>query len=311
MAFTLKIVFYGLIAFIPDSDNKGLTAILLDEVGHESKVSFYQGYCDSGACPPYWNLSKVDLNIIGLPALTKGKEMAGLAFPRLTAVSGFPVNANDMRSLKWVPRMEAIEYDASAVKSDCLKSATSCPVAARVRLEGQGAASSCHFLHTENDKDDLLVGFFFAAPGQSAVQHKVRAIADAIEAEFSVEDIYLEEAALANPSMKGRRVKLTPVDGKVVLLITNQPLTEPTRSDLHFLSYYKLSRSGSANINGDRFHHRATEVTHAVDEAGSCEEIVSTIVLPALEAPRKQSAVYVPHNKAECDAVLFLPEPDA
>ena len=312
MNFTLRIIFYGLIAFVPNSEKRGLTAIVLDSKGvglacHTPRLILYRGVRvqSSGDTPLPWVLAKSDLSFSPLPTLGPGEHMEGLAFPTSPGIKGFPTesddpNRDDQKSLKWVPQMANIEHAASEINGDCLRKAESCPLAARVKLEGRGTASACHFLHEEESEEgsDTLRAFVFAPSYEPALPDGARVVADALAVDFQIASSYLD--ILEKPisgGFPGRIVRLAPQGREIVLIVMNQPNNPGQHSLEHFLAYYRLSGASPLHIKGDRFHRRIGR-TMRVTEAGSCESVFSDIT-------------FIPHNRAECDAVIFLPEPDA
>lgn len=319
MTVHLRLIFYGLIAFVPKSDKAGFTALVLDYEkvsahAHGPRLYLVEGCYpnaneDDNPCKGVLEIKNLfpingtDLSIVGL---TYG-GMSGLDLGKDEPI-GFPDGSN-YTSLNWIPQMERIEIGAGDASRGCLQpTPQKCPIAARFRIYGTGHAKACHFLH---DDRYYLHGFDFASVGDTIRERAARAIADAIEVDFDVDNFITVRVM---PLSGGGAVEYKIYPSKndyIVLALTNQPtlpckeegiwrrckkLNEPSMFE-HFLSYYWLADSGLTATRHNRVPRRIPSAKSKVN-LGVCEDVAEAL------------GPVVPHNKAECDAVMFRASPD-
>lgn len=137
-------------------------------------------------------------------------------------------------------------------------------------------------------------------------------MADALEVDFIIDgssvDLmsrYFADYAKPSPNIR-LSANLTPVDGYVTLVVTNQPTEANQDLPLHFLSYYKLAESALSGIKTRDVPNLVPKLLKKTN-VGVCES-----VLGALEDLAKGVDAfpeYVPHNKPECDMVQFRKSP--
>lgn len=317
MVFTLRIVFYGLIAFVPNSQELGLTALILDSKRaatheHAPKLWLIEGCYEKGGvnrCPnrkdidELADLKRKEISILNLPS---GK-MIGLELPSEEVV-GFPCYRDS--SLKWIPQMESVEAAAGQVARECLEPETrSCRIAARFKVHGRGQAHACHFLHETMKIPpyyDVLHSFNFSSVGDPLSPRSARAIADALEVDFEISGFFV---TLRLKSLDEERyydyVIFPSADSEIILAITNQPAPSVKERDLHFpsffehfLGYYWLADSGYGATRRNIVPRRVPTVLQ-VANPGICEDVAKAL-----------DPKVIPHNKAECDAVMFRASPD-
>ena len=262
MSITVRLIFWGLIGFVPNGD-QGMTALLVDPEAaqadhqnvnpacavppHLSVVYLFDGECDQGDCrrvppgrvndsrrmgfdrtvhgkdlPLAWLLNKEDLDIVGDENVAARLRKPFFGSNRKVA----PTSKRQTSYFSWVQSMSALTGGQAQIGSDCLEGKASCPIQARFTVEG-GRAGACHLFHfpkAPQAKDDRreLRIFEYTVPGQPSF---FRAVADAVLVEFEVEgdSVLLLSRKLPERPPSTAWARLKPVNGKLTLVVANFP----------------------------------------------------------------------------------------
>lgn len=214
--FTLKLIFYGLIGFVPNNEQNptALTVVLADGAGSQyasdgcklpehypalfvaaSKCRQDRGRCQfSSFLDGKFGYPKEDLGVKGSWRID-GKQIkislidsdgtpinipAGdLNFvrDRRQAGSQIPGNKVEATDFSWVPKVNL----GKKIDAKCLSGKTICPVIGRIDIKGQGEVTTCHLVETHKEK--LVCAHKFEAvtpPAQDPGSFLPQAIADAV-----------------------------------------------------------------------------------------------------------------------------------
>lgn len=200
---TLRLILYGLVAFVPDTDDAPtrLHALLVDATGQQyasdgCKIHRHIPalYVDAEECtingkhcrvsdqvdPPDdpisggWRLDRESLQIEVLaPAVSPMRRPQLQASRKVVRTSSaLPASPADSESLAWIPRIDGIRANR-----DCLGEALECPIAARVDI-ADGRVTSCHL--TETQDFFKVHAFEFKPLGSSAQPVLTQAMSDAV-----------------------------------------------------------------------------------------------------------------------------------
>jgi hypothetical protein len=214
---TVRLILYGLIAFVPNSKDSPATvnALLVDARGpqytsdgcrippHKPVIYAAAGQCSADGRPctmsdkierPQDTLSGgwlLDRESLSIEVTSKGKKrtrkLVTAQQNALSEAGALPATPAEATSLRWIPRMETLlpaqaGQQRAEVDKDCLGAARDCPVVARVALD-DGLFGSCHLSATEQE---MVVPFEFKSLGSSAPPAAVQALSDAVMASFQV-----------------------------------------------------------------------------------------------------------------------------
>jgi hypothetical protein len=213
--FTLKLIFYGLIGFIPNNEQNptALTVVLADAVGSQhvsdgckipehypalfvaaSKCRQDRGRCQfSSFLDKKFGFPKEDLGVKGSWRIDGMKinfslinsdgepvDIAGkLNFVRNRRQAGsqIPSNKTEATDFSWVPKVDL----GKKIDAKCLSGKTTCPVAARVEVNGAGDVTTCHLVETHKEKLVCAHKFeAFTSPAQNPGPFLPQAVADAV-----------------------------------------------------------------------------------------------------------------------------------
>jgi hypothetical protein len=259
MSITVRVIFWGLMGFVPNEEGqRGLTALLVSpshqEAAHIPAVYLYEGSCEgipltkNGGNPcvrvpdPYkqdvathlgatapglrWLLQNEDLEILGEESRVKlnttGRKTL---FGRLREA---PASARQTAAFTWVPSMATLTAGHGQVRDDCLFWVGTCPLSARFKVRG-GKARTCHLFHTlkadpRSPAQEVVVFSYRSENGKPENLPPPQAVADAVQLEFEVEGDYVELGAWDFPGLSGQQtlkaaVKLRPPAGSRTLTL--------------------------------------------------------------------------------------------
>lgn len=330
MTFTLRIIFFGLIALKPSGDEKELTALLVDakragidhihepllyllqgrfvdgqrftlqrlNIGFRSK-SFTEEKLRSSGAEVFWSLSNSEVNFLELKDSTVGH---GLRYRpgKLDLDPGQIFSDTD--DLKWIPAMS--EFFHQPLLDACITGdIDGCPFSARVRLEGNGLTRSCHHVHDTVDGSDRIYAFNFVNGDGDVL--KSRPIVDATVAEFhvSADSVTIQAKDLRTKII--RSVKIRPVNpgGTVTLMVANHPKEETSSS--HFEAYYSLVKEPRPKKPFRPVHD--SSIQPKVKGPGPCERDIElySASIAAVARKIKEVVARIPHDKPQCDSIQF------
>lgn len=332
MSFTLRIVFYGLIAMKPSGDETALTAVLVDakKAGinhvHEPLLWLLQGrYVDGqqytlqrlsdrfrsrnfteeklrpSGVEVIWSLFNSEVEIVELKESTIGH---GLRYrPGTLDLSDTSEIFSDTDDLKWIPAMR--ELFNKPIRDACLNGKLAdCPFSARVRLHGNGLTRSCHHVHDTLNGSDRIYAFKFINDLGHVLRPRPVVDATVVEFQISTNSITLQAKNLVTNDI--RSVKIRPVNpgGRVTLIVTNHPKEETY--DSHFRAYYRLTE-------GPPYAHPFLPVidysiTPKVSSPGSCEQDLERYIALFRAVALRVTEIdtdSIPHDKPQCDAIQF------
>ncbi len=204
---TVRLLLYGLIAFVPDSNTSptAYNALLVDARGpqyasdgcrippHVPALYVSAGQCkaNGAACTlsakvekprapalsGSWLLDRESLSVeVVEPRGKRTRKLITVQGGKMA--SALPSTAEESSSLRWIPEMQTLVASGKAnVDPDCLGAAQNCPVAARLVIN-DGRFTSCH-LAQEPEKEKIYPYEFkgLNATSNSAV---VQALSDAV-----------------------------------------------------------------------------------------------------------------------------------
>ena len=255
---TVRLIFWGLVGFVPDLDGaRSLTALLVDPARtqiqqsacplptHYSVVYLLDGKCkgdcrkvpfgkefDAGLMgfnqplngnllPLTWMLDQEELGISGEEDEKLKLQSSWLKFLFRQA----PRSVRQASNFSWAQSMKRLSGGKGEVEGDCLGESRTCPLQARFRVDG-GVASACHLLHTKDElsgsKRNVQVFEYTTANNR----HPKRVAADAILVEFEARDrVALTSQGLPKRDRDKATAWLTPVDdrGIITLVVADLP----------------------------------------------------------------------------------------
>jgi hypothetical protein len=347
--FTLRLIFYGLIAFVPDSSGQGMLAIMPNTAGmvasdgcplpeHQQVFILREGTCASSNCGdgkifPVAPQHRFEIE----PAYTipwwEIKDLATMAGGEQPAL---PDSALETRDVGWIPLLPTVAPGAGGFPAVCVPWPEYCPIQAMFRLH-HGTTSVCHLVHTR--KEDPVHAFRFKPlVGSASSRPVVQALADAVLVEIPV--LGDEVVITATPFDWSGTIqhKLHPdATGRVTLIAANfgaphmvkaggsgaggEPLTsggercDATSPARHFEAFYALSE-GSFPNESRRVPHALTEEKAPVLYPMTCEadlESLSTYIrdtyLRHLPEEQRKDARVAPHSVEVCGGTRFASRP--
>ena len=317
--FTLRIIFYGLIALVDDGRTEGALALLVNAPHHESSIWMLDGKCKKGDCyrnvrdlrpnpipreelvaryrkigfNMAWFLEQEELSFEPFVSQTL-KESAPVVFSE--GIPSFPRTAAEGRSIVWVPSLSKIAPTAGPLRSDCLGVPNGCPVAARVEVK-KGLVNSCHLVHEGDGKTAEVHAFDFRPAGaaEAASVGSPQAIADAVMVELKVKGRGLRLSARpfdAAPGAAPVSVKLSPRKGQITLIVSNNDYSGEG-SHSHFEHYYHLTNGSFRDTSGMPIPHARFKQQLS---PGACEAL-----LDKFETQLGVADIDGVHNHRECD----------
>jgi hypothetical protein len=329
VTFTVKVIFWGLIALAPLKQGNEIMALLANGGDHIAQVYLLKGRC-TGDC--FHNLPRVSSFELVWRPYQEQLQIAE-AGPPIQLAHGtrrnflgrpdrFPGSLIESSDLSWIPEMDIVTGDKRTLKSSCLGNASECPISARFLVD-KGQLSACHLLHKENNQAEA---FTFKPHAGSAVSDFYQASADAVAQTFGVQGSSITLKALTFTGSETASATLEPEDGELVLLVGNFPFfpivkapsRPPQGSESHFPAFYELLTNPPSK---PPFRHHTLVFQHT--EPGSCEPYVSELERPAEElqielegkgelrrrAVRgKDDKRMPPHLSTECDMVMLSPQ---
>lgn len=345
MSFTIKVIFLGLIGFVPSSEGKkNISALLVDPIRavdpwkhtpvqeHLPMVFLLHGHCDEsggGSCYRIsprraedakrlrldrilqqrpgllWMLEDEDLDISGDEDERLKLRNSLLRF--IWKVSPrFDLQSKDF---SWVPRLNELTSGRGQIREGCRHGDARCAIHAHFRIQG-GAAGACHMFHDSEDPEKPQVKIFnySTANGQPPLR---RAVADAMQVEFeeSGGSVILRSRIL--PGGEGGGVawaKLTPDSaGKLTLVVAN--LSELQDGEAEHDGYTPSHSDAFFDLLADPEVPRPTRQLDEKEEVnvdpGPCEEEMSEIASLFLGDDSKRE---LPHTVTACDGASY-PKP--
>lgn len=202
--FTLRLIFYGLIAIVPSNspENDGFLALMIDTRGTMSSMSHampahaaiglvtegrFMGKRCTAEVPcelkiPEFTHFDFDRSDVGLAAATNTLRLNSGKQERI-----LPRNAFEATDFTWAARMSGAAPDAGAVNPTCLFAPEHCRVWAALRL-WTGQATACHLVHYVKDGEtDRLRSFWFQPlVGEETSPQAIQALADAVEFQIPI-----------------------------------------------------------------------------------------------------------------------------
>lgn len=318
--FTLRVIFYGLVAFVPNKDHTGMTALLVRATGHEGVIGTLDDViCEGENCTSdtqlIWRLDDDTLRgrqfLLTLDGVLSIKNRAKFNLCPKNPLSGHPEKMNNPKGfdLKWVPCMKHIYPDGQYVNPRCLDDLYSCTAKASLSFVDVQTAKVCHFSHTD-DFDDRSVkkyGLFnFEKRGDRSRKGSARVVGDAVLVELEVAKEVTLSAIDQDPKDDSRtnlHASLKPANGGpyVTLVISNNHMDPDVTTTVHehFDHYYDLS---SQNVPaGERFRPQVAEPP-VVDYGSACEQDLIKFEEQILGI---KDLINGQHNQRECDTVAF------
>lgn len=263
MSITVRLIFWGLIGFVPNPQgHDGLAALLVDTQkaqegippskcgvpNHIAAVYLLDGDCEGGTCTRKPDDRKGDFRDVGLDQNFRGKplplawllgqeelSLAGEEKGKIKFRKPFlghshkiaPKTSRQAAYFSWIPSMDSLTNGHGQVRPSCLAGGDDCPVRARFFVPG-GRAGACHLLHDPAPKDSKdsrqdVKIFKYTAPGQPCFE---QAVADALLVELKVKS---ESVTLLSQSFSGDPratfwARLKPDhQGKITLVVGNFP----------------------------------------------------------------------------------------
>ncbi len=206
---TVRLILYGLIAFVPNSNDSPTTytALLVDArtpqyasdgcriPSHAPALYAMAGQCkaNGAACtmsrkieqptaPAISGSWSLDHESLSVEVVTpSGKHVRRLITVQgQKAASTLPSTPEESSSLHWIPEMQtllATQGKRASVNPDCLGSAENCPISARLAIN-DGRVSSCHLAQEPEQKK--IYPYEFRALNASTRSTIVQAVSDAV-----------------------------------------------------------------------------------------------------------------------------------
>lgn len=260
MSITVRVIFWGLIGFVPNPEGqKGLTALLVDTAqaqrddaveekckiqDHLSAVYLFDGTCEGEDCTrprgvdndaiamglrseanPLqlgWLLDHEDLKLVGDETKKMSFHNPFMGFSSKIA----PASERQAQSFFWVPSLATLAEEAGVVRKECIEGKPPCPLNARFTLQG-GEAGACHLIHqtgiTARDRKRYVRIFDYDLPGRQKFQ---RAVADAVlvTLTFKGDSVLLVSQSLQGHDGSPAQARLWPdAHGTVTLVVAHFP----------------------------------------------------------------------------------------
>jgi len=245
MVTTIKVIFLGLIGFVPGPEEQDMAALLVNPAGaqcdkirchaseHLAMVVLLHGKCDPhfGTCYRIQDLKgrAEALHLDDILHPQEGDDVPGLVWllkdedldisgdederlnfrnPMLAFTQGkAPRSSGQSSYFAWVPSMDELTSGHGQINANCRQANPYCPIDARFRLQG-GEAGACHMFHDPEKSlsDKRDVRLFdYLIPGEQSVQQ--RAVADAAQIEFHEAGKYVILESESLPGRGDARVK--------------------------------------------------------------------------------------------------------
>jgi hypothetical protein len=342
-SFTLRIIFYGLIAFSPNADDSGTLALLVDGraacmelepsadcsgSAHLPMIFLLDGDCVDGDCVrgisgkglPFnllWVLERERVHIEGLTS-TPGPASSD------PPDESFPSSSGTARHRGWQARMSRLGF---AVKPDCRRGDASCALSATFAIPGSDSDRiTCHLFHAPMSEkcEDLQLEvkeFEFREPdcGEGQADTYRQALADATMTEVDVTSSSIELAtgnltdgsgshsATIRPIQVGNEWVVTLVVGNFGLLAEDDEAVLESGIVHHFELFYAL---GQADGGSRRLVPCATGSWRCLQKKFlDCEDDMDrmrTGLLNLAGLPELHLVPpSVPHNVEECVGTQF------
>ena len=216
-AIHLRVLFFGLVAFVPAADKKSVTVVLAEEPkSHHAFVS-YSGVC-AGKCQ-----SKVDIFGLVIPGFELGGEDVSLT--GITDASNDLILDGDGKAIgdlpdattasyfSWVPSFDKI-HPGSKIDSKCLNKSPcgqgNVKIMGRMTLK-TGTLSTCQFREYADGKVHAIE--FTPAEGRGMVTQAM--------AEFVVLDKMVDASNITLKVGSDSSVTLKPLGGEVIVYVGN------------------------------------------------------------------------------------------
>lgn len=320
----ITIVFWGLMALVPqvqDGEWTGMSFLMLrgsetsSPPPHVTTVALRR--CGVAGCRFETVLSdatECDLWLEFGDPVPDDFRHTTTAAPNTT----FPIDADDASRLSWLPRInDFASGDLEKIDPSCVDPSETCKeIGARFRVT-QGMLSACHLLHVEapdgqapscdNEdvyEDDWVMGFRFRRGEHGpAIFGFERAMADAVSLRLTGSSATLRWAPLPD---SGRCTPGSTSLGSFspIEVVVGNFSVDPDHA--HFKHFFDIAIDEMTDTR--RAVPYCKEGVAREMHPGSCEFLVSEYDYPDrpdyLYPDRPD---YLPHNRTECDMVLFDP----
>lgn len=257
MPLTVRLIFWGLIGFVPNTNlQNGMTALLaatgLDQGAchvppHASQVLLLDGECKgdclrgmatagsavaTGIGPVdarfklNWMLNGEHLEVTG------GEPGVNLALGNRPKIRGhqvaLPATADQASDFSWVPDMDVLSGGKGGVNDACLaENVTGCPIVARFKIKS-GRVMAGHLLHKIDPAGTRVSAFDFFRDGVLIPDYE-QAVADAVLVEMTVGedhvDLVSSDYAKRHPNAVAT---LSPAKGRNVITVLIGQVEDPT-----------------------------------------------------------------------------------
>lgn len=289
--FTLKLIFYGLVAFVPSSRNEGALMLfpnaieLSDARGcalheHQPRIFKVKADCPAGAAPCLEEIRLAvgsGLYIEPLLSTTSGvNRVEGGIFTSAKGRLSLPTEDEHTEDLGWVPNINELSNQAGQVRPECLVNYRECGLSIALRA-WEGEARSCHLAHptaaslaslaeqnlpgskvTAPAGSARVIGYRFKDLDQPAAElDRIQAVTDAfaIEIKSSSREFILGLQPF-DPAVPGSEIQLTAgADGVATLLLANLPKPEDPAAPV--AAHCRPSQGVDRHF--DAFYHLASQ----------------------------------------------------
>ena len=303
--FTLRMVFYGLIALVPLKDaigekTIGATVLFLNDSRHKPVIAVMEdkgicegtvSHCVDEEIPSHEERFAAIQSIKGVEVLTSAAQTSWIAEP--DGGKNLPTSDQESRWASWIVDLSTLS--PGRLNMDCL-TRTNCPaVTAALVLKG-GTLSACHLSHlvisVSGWKRPYLRSYIMRNDNGDRKPTR-RAVADAAMIEMKVPGDYVTFKL----GTGGKVLKLKPNAGEVEVIFSNSDYSPSGPGHRHFKKYYELSVSPKA---ANERHYPQVAKNHWLNRhVGSCERS-----LASFDSAYSDGADGG-HDHAKCDVVSY------
>lgn len=327
MGFTLRIIFYGLIAFAPNGP--GMHAVVVDSQTvnplppaisfpeHQVRGWVLKGRCEAGCTGddafeiPKGVRISIDGGLSGLVEPVLGRRDLPGGGWRV-----YPQTQEQSSDFTWVTPLGELDSSAGVLYGECAKSPNSCPIHAIFEID-RGRISACHLIHGPKD-GKLRIFRYKSRMGPGSTSDLVQAAADAILVEIGGlrDEVTLTKTRFGeNTTEQDNLVEVTPdQDNVVTIIIANyRPPSQAASGpiiDSHFEAYYQLAGSMiPAHSKRIPFENGTVAKTEFNPYHLACEEdmdeLAMRICAQHLHVQSRVCNQVVPHSVEACATAQF------
>lgn len=334
---TVRLIFWGLVGFVPDLDGtRSLTALLVDPARtqiqektcsfppHYSVVYLLDGECE-GDCRKVPPNREPDAALMGFDQQGPGKRLplAWLLDQEELGISGeederlklqkpwlsflhrkAPRSDRQVSHFSWVQSMNRLTGGNGRVLDDCLGASTNCPLQARFRLQG-GEASACHLFHERENSSgpERNVQIFEYQTANGRNPKRVAADAALVEFEQEGDSVILESQGLPERNRSRATARLIPNKDRIITLVVANLPEGPRNGELHH--HRDCSRPHSDALldllkkRPSRLPNRKPAGTVRLNP-GACEK-EAAVLADLLSGASGE----IPHSTTSCDGASY------